>query len=111
MKAFIAFATAAPLFVSQMAPQDDMDLPSQKRERGETTANAEQCQDTIHMVREERGLPTLDRGTANRDEPLFFAAVDHRIDGCSVLVMKDQAGDIRPLPDMQGRAPELIPAH
>jgi hypothetical protein len=57
------------------------------------------CTDRIHMVRAERGLPWIDRGTApDPDEPLLLAAVDKRIDGCSVLVMRNDANDIRPLP-------------
>jgi len=39
------------------------------------------CRDRIHTVREDRGLPKLERDTASPDEPLFVAAVDKRIDG------------------------------
>jgi hypothetical protein len=56
------------------------------------------CRDTIHQVRRERGLPEIQRGTASPDEPLMIAAVDHRIDGCSVMVMHGRTGDVRPLP-------------
>ena len=58
------------------------------------------CRETIQEVREERGLPWVDRGTAEEpDEPLLIAAVDKTIDGCSVLVMRDNTSDIRPLPE------------
>ena len=56
------------------------------------------CRDHIDVVRAERGLPKLDRGNASNDEPLLIAAVDERIDGCSVMVMKNDTSDIRPLP-------------
>ena len=56
------------------------------------------CRDTIHTVREERGLPRLQRDTASPDEPLLIAAVDHRINGCSVMVMRNDTSDVRPLP-------------
>ena len=58
------------------------------------------CRETIQEVREERGLPWVDRGTAEEpDQPLLIAAVDKTIDGCSVLVMRDNTSDIRPLPE------------
>ena len=58
------------------------------------------CRDTIQQVRAERGLPWVDRGTAPEpDEPLLIATVDHRIDGCSVMVMRNDTSDVRPLPE------------
>ena len=65
------------------------------------------CRDRIQEVRDERGLPQLERGTASPAEPLFIAAVDKRIDGCSVLVMRNNTSDIRPLPAPEDRAPLL----
>jgi len=62
------------------------------------------CRDRIHEVREERGLPNLQRDTAKPDEPLLIAAVDQRIGGCSVLVMRSDTSDIRPLPTQQETA-------
>jgi len=56
------------------------------------------CRDTIRAVREERGLPQLERETASPGEPLLIAAVDHRINGCSVMVMYADTSDVRPLP-------------
>jgi len=68
------------------------------------------CTDRIHEVREERGLPRLERGPAAPDEPLMIAAVDHRIDGCSVLVMRHDTRDVRPLPTRERPAQiERIP--
>ncbi|HYD24298.1 MAG TPA: hypothetical protein VEB68_05845 [Croceibacterium sp.] len=60
------------------------------------------CRDRIHLVREERGLPKLEREPASAEEPLLIAAVDKRIDGCSVLVMRDDIRDVRPLPTFEG---------
>jgi hypothetical protein len=42
---------------------------------GITTAPAPQwvaCRDRIHLVRQERGLPMLQRDTANPEEPLLI---------------------------------------
>lgn len=65
------------------------------------------CRDRVHEVREERGLPKLDDKSANADEPLFIAAVDKRIDGCSMLVMRNDTSDVRPLPAMPEHSPRL----
>ena len=69
---------------------------------GVTTAQADPkavCTDRIHLVRQERGLPKLQRDTATPDEPLLIAAVDKRIDGCSVMVMRGNLADVRPIPE------------
>lgn len=63
-----------------------------------TARQAANCRDRIHEVRDERGLPRLDRDNAASDEPLLIAAVDRRIDGCSVMVMGNDTSDVRPLP-------------
>ena len=68
------------------------------------------CRDRIHAVRHERGLPRLERDTASPDEPLFVAAVDRRIAGCSVLVMRENLSDIRPLPAVPEGPPRVMPA-
>ena len=62
------------------------------------------CRDAIQQVREERGLPKLDRDNAAPEEPLLIAAVDQRIGGCSVMVMRNDTSDIRPLPTQEGSA-------
>ena len=67
------------------------------------------CRETIKQVREERGLPWVDRGASvDPDEPLLIAAVDKTIDGCSVLVMRYNTSDIRPVPG--SREHRLMPA-
>jgi hypothetical protein len=51
----------------------------------------------------------VDRRTAiDPDRPLLIAAVDHRIDGCSVMVMRDDTSDVRTLPEP--REHRLMPA-
>lgn len=61
--------------------------------------SAEQCRDAIQQVREHNGQADLRREPAEPNEPVMIAAVDHRLDGCSVMVMHDDASDIRPLPE------------
>src|SRR5690348_14530255 len=65
------------------------------------------CRDRIDKAREERGLPKLDKAAPNT--PLFIAAVDKQIGGCSVLVMRNNLGDIRPLPQFQDGPAQLSP--
>ena len=92
----LTFATGA-LAESSGAPQD---VPPEPMPGAMTTRTDQKaaCRDRIELVRQERGLPKLQRDTASRDEPLFIAAVDKRIDGCSVLVMREDLTDVRPLP-------------
>ncbi|MXO59667.1 hypothetical protein GRI89_08955 [Altererythrobacter salegens] len=68
------------------------------------------CRDRIEQVRTERGLPKLQRETAQPEEPYFIAAVDKRVDGCSVMVMRNNTIDIRPLPKFDPKAPLVQPA-
>ena len=63
------------------------------------------CRDTIEHAREEAGQPPLDQRDGPADgpgdetpEPMLYKAVDHDVDGCDVLVMADNPGDIRPVP-------------
>ena len=66
------------------------------------TDQAAVWRDRIELVRQERGLPKLQRDTASLDEPLLIAAVDRRIDGCSVMVMRNDTSDVRPIPAPNG---------
>lgn len=68
------------------------------------------CRDRIEMVRAERGLPRLEREAATASEPLFFTALDYRIDGCGALVMRNDTSDIRPIPAVPVNRPLLMPA-
>ena len=65
------------------------------------------CRDTIHEIREGRGLPELEDKEISADEPLFIAAVDTRIDGCSMLVMRSDTSDVRSLPAMPEGPPRV----
>ncbi len=62
------------------------------------------CRDRIMDVRDERGLPRLDRDARAGEDALLIAAVDKRIDGCSVMVMRNDTGDNRPIPTEEGPA-------
>lgn len=89
------------------APQDVPPEPVP----GTLSARADQkvvCNDRIELVRQERGLPKLQRDTASPEEPLLIAAVDHRIGGCSVLVMRNDTADVRPIPAPQGERMQRI---
>ncbi len=68
------------------------------------------CRGRIEEARQERGLPKLDSDKADDGDPLFIAAVDRMMDGCEVLVMRNNLADIRPLPARAGPA-RLRPAH
>ena len=65
------------------------------------------CRDRIQEVRRDSGKPEVQREASPQD-PLFIAAVDKRIGGCSVIVMRNDTSDIRPLPEP--REHRLMPA-
>jgi hypothetical protein len=79
------------------APEVRMPAPS-------LTSAERVCRDRIEQVRAASGLPTLDRGNAAPGQALLIAAVDKRIDGCSVIVMRNNLSDVRPLPRPDGPA-------
>lgn len=96
----------APVLMAQAAPQVAAYPPSRLDD-----AEAQRCTDRIEQVRAERGLPPLakqtgaagpsdlfDRRPAAPDEGMLYTAVDHRIDGCGVLVMRGNPADVRPVP-------------
>lgn len=63
----------------------------------------EECRDTVQKTRAANGQPELDRRTADADEPMVLWAVDRRQDGCSLLVTKGDATDVRPIPEVDGK--------
>lgn len=63
-----------------------------------TPLNGSACRVRIEQVRAQVGLPGLDRDTATGERPLLIAAVDKRIGGCAVMVMRNNFSDIRPVP-------------
>jgi len=83
----IALLLASAASAQQVAPP----LPAQANPRAV-------CRDRIQEVRRELGQPPLERTVAPAD-PLFIAAVDKRIGGCSVMVMRNDTTDLRPLPE------------
>jgi hypothetical protein len=102
------------LFLTAAAAPPQTEAPGEKQAQTpaveiDPTSGKVMCRDKIQQVRAERGLPWVDRGTAvDPDQPLLIAAVDHRIDGCSVMVMRDDTSDVRPLPEP--REHRLMPA-
>jgi len=60
------------------------------------------CRDRIEQVRQAEGLPKLGRDHAGANDPLLIAAVDKRLGGCSVMVMRNNLADVRPLPEAPG---------
>jgi hypothetical protein len=67
------------------------------------------CRGRIVAARAELGLPTLPEDGVKAGEPLFIAAVARSIDGCQVLVMRNNTSDIRPLPQFQDGPGKVIP--
>lgn len=105
MKAALALLAAAPLVLAQGAEN-----PAPRTAVDTAKPDERVCRDRIETVREERGLPRLDRTPARPDQPYFIAAVDHRIDGCSVMVMRQDTSDVRPLPPPRKGPATLTPA-
>jgi hypothetical protein len=68
------------------------------------------CRDTITQVREQSGLPKLERGVSRPGKGLLIAAVDKRIDDCRVLVMARDTRDIRREPEPGDRKARWLPA-
>lgn len=119
MKIALALLGAAPLVLAQAdKPKqlEALDSPSYQAPARpwesveDAKPSAASCRDKIEHVREENGQPALRRETAEPGEPLLIAAVDHRIDGCGVLVMRHDSRDVRPLPDPSEGPARLIPA-
>ena len=94
----VALSLAALLPATGAMPPPEAPAPEIRMAQPAPGLSSRVCRDRIHEVREDLGLPRLDRDTASPDEPLFIAAVDKRIDGCSVMVMRDNLADMRPLP-------------
>lgn len=67
------------------------------------------CADRIERVRDDLAQPKLDRSPASAEQPLLIAAVDKRVDGCSVLQMHGAVNDLRPVPQ-NSNGPLLQPA-
>lgn len=100
-----AIASTQPM----RADQPTFDAPARPWTSVDQAEKDLACRDRIQRARDTGGHPQVRSETANPDKPLFVAAVDRRIDGCSVMVMRHDTSDIRPLPKVENR-PGMIPA-
>jgi hypothetical protein len=105
-----ALLLLAPLLTASEVPPSPQTAPSPSVAPDAPSPN-KNCQGRIETVREERGLPMLKRDNAPADEPLIIAAVDKRIDGCEVLVLKGNINDVRPLPEFHDGPARIRPLH
>jgi hypothetical protein len=101
---FVALLLAASAG-AQQAPVQPLPAPTMGHILAPANPGAV-CRDRIQEVRRELGKPPLDQ--TGREDPLFIAAVDKRVGGCSVMVMRNDTSDIRPLPAPQEH--RLMPA-
>jgi hypothetical protein len=109
----LALPLLAPLLIaSAPAPQQSAQPAPQFGSGAQLPENIRKnCRSRIETVREERGLPRLQRDNAAPDRPLLILAVDKRIDGCEVLVLRNNTADIRPLPEFEEGPARLQPLH
>lgn len=91
-----------------VADQPGYQEPAQRWKSVDEPAAREACRDRIEQARAASGKPRLDRTPAGEEGPLLLYAVDHRVDGCGVLVPVNDPADIRQSPPPS--APELRPA-
>lgn len=72
-----------------------------------------ECRDRIQKIRKETGQPALDSPPASVERPQLLYAVHREEDGCSMMVMKGDIEDVRPLPKTKERDGHemLIPAN
>ncbi|MEM6475615.1 MAG: hypothetical protein AAF687_05555 [Pseudomonadota bacterium] len=107
-------ATEAPTPREQTEELPRQDLATTDLEAveiGNVLRDFHTCRDRISKVREEAGqTPLLNREPASPDKPLAIYAVDRRVDGCNVMVMKGDPSDIRPLPKPAEGPMRLMPA-
>lgn len=95
-----ALRTPAPSLTSRSV----FKVPPEKKDQAQAN-----CRGKIVTARAELGLPKLPDDGAKAGDPLFIAAVARMIDGCEVLVMRDNTSDIRPLPQFEDGPGKMIP--
>lgn len=89
-------ASAAP-------PADRLDQPGYEAP-AKPWSNVEQaelerrCRHRIEQARTDAGKPKLEGEPADAEKPLLIYAVDHRMDGCGVLVPVNDPADVRSPP-------------
>ena len=100
MKKFVVPALALCATAAMAQQEENKPLPAYPQTELQTARDAapDNCDDRITQVRAANGQPKLDRGTSSEDDAKFIAAVDLRINECSVMVMREDTSDIRPLP-------------
>lgn len=114
-------AAAGPHALTAQEPpraHDTLDMPSYQEPAAKwrdledgVRPDAAECARQIEQVRAEAGKPQIDPKPADPEQPLLIAAVDHRIEGCSLLVMRHDTSDLRPLPEARTQAPLLRPVN
>jgi hypothetical protein len=91
-------------------PEVDLS-PAERVVLGLETKAAPDCGDTVTQAREHDGKPPLlEREPASPDKPHLIYAVDKRLDGCAVMVMKGDLTDMRPIPKAAEGPLLVIPA-
>lgn len=90
----------------------EVELPRAVREAlGFETEAEPDCGDTIMQAREDAGQPPVpEREPASPDKPHLILALDKRLDGCAVMVMKGDPADMRHLPKAAEGPLLVIPA-
>ena len=101
----VALPLIALLFATGASAQQAKTVPLRTDPSAAAERSQKNCRDRIQEVRQERGLPRLERDAGAAD-PLMILAVHRTIDGCSVLVTVND--EIRPLPEP--REPRLMRA-
>ncbi|WP_347303809.1 hypothetical protein V5740_04090 [Croceibacterium sp. TMG7-5b_MA50] len=75
---------------------------------GPLEPNARRCANVMPIQAADETVPGRRDGTAHADTPLLYKAVEHRLNGCSVLLM--QTGELRHVPKIDPNRPLLVPA-
>ena len=116
----LALLASSTAVLSQTAPSgaDSLDMPSyqdpaQSWRDIQDPIERERCKEKIRQVRAEAGKPKIEaeQETADPEKPLLIAAVDQSVDGCKVLVMKQDTSDIRPMPEQRKGPVRIEPAN
>ncbi len=107
----ILFAPALALFLigAADAPAEPAspDQPATAAEPDAAEPRKTDCLLTIQQARATTGEPPLlDRRPASPDRPLAIYAVERLQDGCPVMVMMGNPGDVRPMPK-SAKVPQL----
>ena len=106
----LAFLPLAGLMLSgQTLPEPESPLP-QARLFNLSDPQEPRCADVIREVRDASGVQILQRAPATGAEGHMIAAVDKRVDGCSVMQMHGNVNDLRPLPQVSDEDFRLRPA-